>query len=612
MNFPSFSYQDEGDSEVRGYSVDVLNTICKKLEKTPHFLAGRSEDLLFALQNKDLDLVIGVMPDDNEIRSFNYLEISIFVKQYAFVYHPIKGNHFQDNPKRPSFVVAKGQPYLASNLVERGENIIQARTVVEALHLVNSGGANAYIDFSNQLITYLIGHHGLQNIRQAGVRMGRFPLTIITKKDNSILNPALSRALGEAIKSGELGKVREKWLGESYSSYLFGRFGVYIYGGAASVLTFLLAIFLWNSALKKQVRKITAKLLETEQRYEQLIESSPDMVFLINRKGAIRLANTSARYKLGLDDEKLAGLKVHDLLSDKDQGVFTSFLSTLFLEKIASTELQLKKGEETKFNVEIAAAILRRGSASERLACCFARDITKRKRMERELIHSERLATMGKMAAGVAHEVNNPIGIILSHTEDLLSGELNSAESQDSLSAIRRNAIRAGDITEALLNQASPAPAGREICDFRFIAAECINFLKPRLKNIRTKINLEQERYWIKCEESQIQQVLINILLNSVESIKGHGTIHLKLTEQNKEGKTWNRLRIEDSGKGIPEDDRAFVFDPFFTHGKKEGVGLGLFVAQRIITKHGGVIFVADSILGGAAMIVDLPQCRAE
>lgn len=608
LNFPSFSYQDEGEDEVRGYGVDVLNTICRKLGKQPGFLVGRNEDLLRALRDKDLDMVIGIVPDESRIPDFNILEISIFVKQYSFIHHPQKGAHFYENPDRSAVVVVKGQPYIASGPARRKKNLIRARTVKEALFMVNSGRAKEYIDFSNQLVTYLIGLHGLQNIRQAGVHMSRFPLTIITDKHNTALKSGLSLALGTAIKSGELDRVREKWLGESYSSYLMHRFGPYFYGGAILAAGLILLAFLWHTALKRRVKKITLKLRETEQRYCQLIESSPDMVFLINRQGAIRLANTSACHRLKYKALRLEGMTFHDLVDKDDQERCRAFLFDLFDKRPAATELRLKDRQKNSISVEIAAAILRRGSASERLACCFARDITHRKRMERELIRTERLATMGRMAAGMAHEVNNPLGIILSHTEELLNDELTQKEMQVSLGAIRRNAVRAGNITDTLLNRAADPPVGKEICDFARLTLDCLHFLRPRMKKITPKKQLEPEKYWIQCDESQIQQVLINLLLNAVESMKRNGVIRVALAVHEQDGAAWNRLRIEDNGSGIRDADKPFVFDPFFTRDKKEGKGLGLFVAERIITKHGGRITVADADLGGAAMIVDLPR----
>ncbi|MFH1153893.1 MAG: ATP-binding protein [Pseudomonadota bacterium] len=612
MHFPSFSYQDDGNEEVRGYGVDVLNTLCVKLGREPHFLVGQDQDLLRALRDGDLDLVIGVVLGEYQSDDFNFLEIRIFMKQYSFVYHPQNAFNLLDKSKRASLVLVKGQPYIAPGLLNRKEHLIQARTVKEALFMVNSGLAREYIDYSNQLVTYLIGLNGLQNIRQAGVRMGQFPLTIITEKNNAVLNSGLNLALGSAIKSGELDRVREKWLGKSYSSYLLNRFGPFFFGTGIILAVLIMIVFLWFAALKRKIKKVTLKLQETEQRYRQLIESSPDMVFLINREGTIRLANRSACDRLIFDHEAFTMVNLKDLVADKNFDGFNTFLTDLFATQLASLEIELKDRNDNSINVEIVAAILHPGSEAEHLACCSARDITKRKLMEKELIKSERLATMGKMAAGVAHEVNNPIGIILSHTEDLLSGELSNEEMQESLDIIRRNALRAGNITDTLLNQASSALPCKEECDLAVLAIECLNFLKPRMKKIRVVNSLEPERFWVRCDESKMQQVLINLLLNAVESMNGQGVIRMWMEIHQKTNKTYNRLWIEDSGKGIPLENRPFIFDPFFTHGKTKGVGLGLFVAEKIITKYDGEIIIDDSPLGGAAMAIDLPRAGNE
>lgn len=242
------------------------------------------------------------------------------------------------------------------------------------------------------------------------------------------------------------------------------------------------------------------------------------------------------------------------------------------------------------------------------LACCFARDLTQRKSLEQELIASERLATIGKMAAGVAHEVNNPIGIILAHTEDLISGELTGSEVEESLNAIRRNAIRAGSITRAILDQASSETAGKTHVDAARTVEACLYFLKPRLKKIIVIQDLALEIHWIWADENQLQQMFINLLLNAVESMNGEGTLRVSGTTVTDIMSDRHCIKIEDSGKGVPKKLRTQIFDPFFTQGKTQGVGLGLFVAQRIAAQHGGTICVHDSRLGGAALTVTLPS----
>lgn len=481
IGFPPFGYQDEGEQEVRGYSVDVLQVLCTHLSVTPHYLVGRPEDLLFALTNEDIDLLVGVLPDLTRRRQTHTMEIIIYVKRHVFVYHP-DDPAVQDSTRTAKTVIVQGQPHMATAIIGARQDVIQARSVKEALMMVNAGQAKEFIDYSDDMATYLIGKYGLQNIRQAGVKMGRFPFTFMISKENRILKSGLNLALGQAIKTGQLDQVREKWLKKSYAAYLWEQYAPVLMGGVSLGTGLVIFFFIWHISLKRKVTQITRKLKISEERYRQLIESSPDMVFLIDRAGKIRMANTSAAERLRIPLKKLSGLEIKELVIPEEKRRLDPFLESLFSSKVASLEIRLRDEQQGEMTVEFVAATLKSGNGSALLASCFARDLTRRKRMEQELISAERLATIGKMAAGVAHEVNNPIGIILAHTEDLISGELNGSEMDESLNAIRRNAIRAGNITRAILDQASSDAAEKTKIDLAKTVDACLYFLKPRLK----------------------------------------------------------------------------------------------------------------------------------
>ncbi|MCF8113398.1 MAG: transporter substrate-binding domain-containing protein [Desulfotignum sp.] len=604
--FPSFSYQDGGEREVQGYSVDVLQILCNHLSVTPDYLVGRPEDLLTALTHGDIDLVIGIVLNDTQRRQVHTMEILIYVKRHVFIHYPETQSGRGRNQAVKS-VIVQGQPHMASGTANLRGDFIQARSVKEALMMLNSGQAREFIDYSDEMATYLIGKYGLQNIRQAGVQMGRFPFTLIISRENRILQSGLSQALGQAIKTGQLDQVREKWLGKSYAAYLWEQFApllVIIVSMAVCVVVFF---FFWHMALKKKVTQITRKLKISEEQYRQLIESSPDMVFLINKKGVIQLANKSAEERLKMPAQQLVSHDMKHLVTPEDAGKFDRFLTQLFSHKMAALETRLTRSPHCDIMVEFVAARLRPTNEPAPLACCFARDLTRRKRMEQELMAAERLATIGKMAAGVAHEVNNPIGIILAHTEDLISGELTGGEMADSLNAIRRNAIRAGNITRAILEQASSDESQKSWVDPALMMDACLYFLKPRLKKIHITQSLKPETQAVWGDENQLQQMFINLLLNAIESMNGEGTIRVSGNAVTNTRAKKYCIIIEDSGKGIPVPLRKQIFDPFFTRGKTQGVGLGLFVAQRIIQNHSGNIMVDDSALGGAAIKITLP-----
>jgi len=604
--YPPFSYQDDGEYQVRGYSVDVLQLLCNYLDMSPRYLLGRPEDLLTALIDEQIDLVVGISLNNAQRRQVHSMEILIYVKRHLFVHHP--DNPAARNGRQPlKSVIVQGQPHISGGMADVKGGFIQARSVKEALMMLNSGQAKEFIDYSDEMATYLIGKYGLQNIRQAGVQMGRFPFTLIISKENRVLKSGLSQALGQAIKTGQLDQVREKWLGKSYAVYLWEQFAPLLVVLATMVVCGTVFFFIWHMALKRKVTQITRKLKISKERYRQLIESSPDMVFLIDTKGMIRLANQSAGERLKIPADRLIRHDLKELVIPEDAPKFDRFLDQLFSQKMATLETRLIHPPHCDIMVEFVAARLRPSSEPDPLACCFARDLTHRKRMEQELMAAERLATIGKMAAGVAHEVNNPIGIILAHTEDLISGELTGKEMEESLNAIRRNAIRAGNITRAILDQASSDTPQKTWVDISLIMDVCLYFLKPRLKKIEIGRHMEPEIHRIRGDENQLQQMFINLLLNAVESMNGEGRIQISGVVVPDTCPVQHGITIEDSGKGIPIGRRRQVFDPFFTQGKTQGVGLGLFVAQRIAQNHNGDIRIEGSELGGAAMTVMLP-----
>ncbi|WP_160166905.1 ATP-binding protein [Desulfotignum phosphitoxidans] len=607
MGFPPFSYQDEGEKEVRGYSVDIMQILCTHLAVIPHYLVGRPEDLLFALTKGDIDLVIGVAPDLTRRRQTHTMEIIIYVKRHVFVYYP-DGPGARAAIQPTKTVIVHGQPHLTTGRPNGSQDFIQARSVKEALMMVNAGLAKEFMDYSDDMATYLIGRYGLQNIRQTGVQMGRFPFTLMISNENQVLKSGLNQALGQAIKTGQLDQVRDKWLGKSYAAFLWEQFAPILMGSLSLAAGLMIFFLVWHISLKRKVTQITRELKISEERYRQLIESSPDMVFLIDRTGKIRMANTSAAEWLNIPEKELIGYDMKQLVTPEDTEKFHLFITHLFSDKMATLEIRLKNKAQKEITVEFLAATLKSTNTPPQLACCFARDLTQRKRMEQELIASERLATIGKMAAGVAHEVNNPIGIILAHTEDLISGELTGSEVEESLNAIRRNAIRAGSITRAILDQASSETAGKTHVDAARTVEACLYFLKPRLKKIIVIQDLTLEIHWIWGDENQLQQMFINLLLNAVESMNGEGTLRVSGTTVTDTVSDRHCIKIEDSGKGVPNKLRTQIFDPFFTRGKTQGVGLGLFVAQRIAAQHGGTICVHDSRLGGAALTVTLPS----
>jgi signal transduction histidine kinase len=234
-------------------------------------------------------------------------------------------------------------------------------------------------------------------------------------------------------------------------------------------------------------------------------------------------------------------------------------------------------------------------------------DRTEELRAQRELIAREKLATVGEIASGVAHEVNNPLAAIRMEAE-LLGRASKDPDASTTAATITREVDRAARIVRSLLRlarRADTAPTRVQMNDLVHDVAE-IRQRVLRAESVEFRTRLDQAAPPVLGLGQELQQVVINLVTNAEYVVRGRKPAIVELTTQAREG--WVRIVVEDSGPGVPKGIRARIFDPFFTtKGPDEGTGLGLAICQRVVTEVGGKIWLEESPLGGARFVVELP-----
>jgi PAS domain S-box-containing protein len=234
-------------------------------------------------------------------------------------------------------------------------------------------------------------------------------------------------------------------------------------------------------------------------------------------------------------------------------------------------------------------------------------DRTDELRAQRELIAREKLATVGEIASGVAHEVNNPLAAIRMEAE-LLGRASKDPETSTTAATITREVDRAARIVRSLLRlarRADTAPTRVQMNDLVHDVAE-IRQRVLRAESIEFRTTLDHSAPAVLGLGQELQQVVINLVTNAEYVVRGRNPAVIQLRTQAREG--WVRLTVDDSGPGVPRDIRGRIFDPFFTtKSPDEGTGLGLAICQRVVTEVGGKIWIEDSELGGARFVVELP-----
>jgi len=241
------------------------------------------------------------------------------------------------------------------------------------------------------------------------------------------------------------------------------------------------------------------------------------------------------------------------------------------------------------------------------------RDEQLQKQAQEEVMKSERLAMVGQLAAGIAHEINNPLGGILLFSRLLLQKAPSEGLMRDNLERIEKDAKRCQNIVQGLLDFARQREPKIETLELNDVLEKTINLFEnqPLFHNIEIVKQYQADLPTIFADPAQIQQVFINIIMNAAEAMDGKGV----LTIATKSGDRDNYVEISfsDTGRGIPADELSRVFEPFFTtKGVGRGTGLGLSISYGIIQKHGGTIKVSSRLGQGSTFLIILPKNKTK
>jgi two-component system, NtrC family, sensor kinase len=242
------------------------------------------------------------------------------------------------------------------------------------------------------------------------------------------------------------------------------------------------------------------------------------------------------------------------------------------------------------------------------------RDVSEKKRIEKELVRSDKMALMGRLSTGVAHEINNPLASISTCTEGLLNSQELYQMSQPSinkwhleyLKRIEKCVFRCKNIIERLLAFSHPSKTIKETFDLNMVIKDTVEMIDPRAEKeqIKISVSLSPSKALITGESIQISQLVLNLLINSLDAISDEGNILISTSEKN----DLVYMHVNDDGIGIDEKHIDNIFEPFFTtKDVGKGTGLGLSICQRIVEEHGGSLKL-DSIKGqGCKVNVTFP-----
>jgi two-component system NtrC family sensor kinase len=240
--------------------------------------------------------------------------------------------------------------------------------------------------------------------------------------------------------------------------------------------------------------------------------------------------------------------------------------------------------------------------------------ISAQREAEARLIQAAKLAAVGEMAAGVAHELNNPLTSVVGFTELALEDLPIDSSVRTDLDLVLKEARRARSVVRRLLDFSRQAETVRVKADLNEIVDDVFMLTKHLMhtSNVQPEIRLGDNLSWVLVDRNQIKQVVINLVNNAMYAMPEGGRLVMETAEQGRYGRKWITLTVRDTGVGIPPENLERIFEPFFTtRGDRGGTGLGLSVTYGIVTDHAGMIEVESKLNSGSTFIVWLPLDEA-
>ncbi len=234
---------------------------------------------------------------------------------------------------------------------------------------------------------------------------------------------------------------------------------------------------------------------------------------------------------------------------------------------------------------------------------------------ESRLVQAAKLAAVGEMAAGVAHELNNPLTSVVGFTELVLDDLPPESSARNDLDIVLREAQRAKSVVRRLLDFSRQSESSRVRADIGEIIDDVVMLTKHLLHTSGVELSIHQTKNlpWVRIDRNQIKQVLINLINNAIYAMPQGGQLRIQTARRSYYGRPWITISVVDTGMGIPEENLERIFEPFFTtRGDRGGTGLGLSVTYGIVTDHGGRIEVESRENIGTTFTVWLPLEETE
>jgi PAS domain S-box-containing protein len=380
-------------------------------------------------------------------------------------------------------------------------------------------------------------------------------------------------------------------------------------------------LWIYSSQLEDLVQERTKDLSISEKWHRAVFDNATDGVIVLDKNGAIINANQRASDITGFDRDALIGTNVKLIESREDTIIYSERMDRILNGESLIYETENYRKDGRKVVMEVSSKMLEIGG--ETYIQSFYRDVTEKKNIQEQLIHSQKMESIGVLVGGIAHNFNNILSAILGYAEILLEFSNLDDVSRQRVHNIEISARKAGVMIKQMMRFARREAHEVLPLNLHDAVNDTVKLFEGALnKNIKLSVELDVHTYIVNGDPNQIEQVIMNLLVNAKDAMPDGGLLKISTRFIDVGGDPLNIpfyilpgryviLTISDTGSGIPKEIIDRIFDPFFTTKEKgKGTGLGLATVYGIIKDHKGYIYVQSDIGKGTTFDIYLPVSR--